>query len=319
MNNVKRVGIVGLGVIGQRLISEFKKSSSIEIVGICDRHKVLAEQTSTELGGVPFYTDFNELLKQENVDFIYVAVPPAIHYNVVMAAFSHNMHVLCEKPLANSEQEGLQMLQEAEKSGLIHAMHFPLAYQKAFFFIRELVEQGSLGDIRRIHLKMHFPEWPRPWQQTPWIGKREQGGFIREITPHYLQMILSLFGPVKEVQSSVEFPADETASELGVIATIELESGIKVLVDGLVGQAEKEHLSISIHGTKQSVALDDWRILKSAKMGEDWHPVDLNEIKLPQYNLIEELAKKLNGDDAYLVGFDEGYAVQRVLEKIIEG
>ncbi|MGM0835233.1 MAG: Gfo/Idh/MocA family protein [Bacillota bacterium] len=319
MSSIKRVGIVGLGVIGQRLISEFKKSSAIKISGICDRQKELAEQTSIELGGVPFYTDYHELIKQENVDFVYVAVPPAIHYNVVIAAFAHNKHVLCEKPLANSEQEGLDMLNEGQKTGLIHAMHFPLAYQKAFFFMRELVEQGSLGDIRRIHLKMHFPEWPRPWQQTPWIGKREQGGFIREITPHYLQMILSLFGPVKQVQSSVEFPSDETASELGVIATIELESGIKVLVDGLVGQAEKEHLSLSIHGTEHSVALDDWRIVKSAKKGEEWHQVDLNELNLPQYNLIEEMVKKLNGDDAFLVGFDEGYAVQRVLEKIIEG
>jgi predicted dehydrogenase len=319
MSNIKRVGIVGLGVIGQRLISEFQKSSAIEIAGICDRQKELAKQTSTELGGVPYFTDYNELLKQENVDFIYVAVPPAIHFNVVMTAFVHNKHILCEKPLANSEQEALQMLKGAEKSGLIHAMHFPLAYQKAFWFMKELVEQGSLGGVRRIHLKMHFPEWPRPWQQTPWIGKREQGGFIREITPHYLQMILSIFGPVKQVQSSVEFPADETASELGVIATIELESGIKVLMDGLVGQAEKEHLSFSIHGTKQSVALDDWRTVKTAKMGEDWHQVDLSEFNHPQYSMIEELVKKLNGDDAYLVGFDEGYAVQRVLEKIIEG
>ncbi|MCA1319488.1 Gfo/Idh/MocA family oxidoreductase [Bacillus tianshenii] len=319
MSKIKRVGIVGLGVIGQRLISEFNKSSAIEIAGICDRQVELAKQTSTELNGVPFYTDYKDLIQQDDVDFIYVAVPPAIHHDVVMAAFAQKKHVLCEKPLANSDQEGLNMLNEGQKTGLIHAMHFPLAYQKAFFFMKGLVDEGSLGDIRRIYLKMHFPEWPRPWQQTPWIGKREQGGFIREITPHYLQMILALFGPVKQVTSSVEFPEDETTSELGVIATIELESGLKILVDGLVGQAGKEHISFTIHGTEQSVALDDWRIVKTANKGEDWQQVDLSETNLPHYSLIDEMVKKLDGEDAYLVGFNEGYAVQKVLEKLLEG
>ncbi|WP_078380413.1 Gfo/Idh/MocA family protein [Sutcliffiella halmapala] len=317
MGDLKKVGIVGLGVIGQRLISEFKKSSHIEIAGVCDSNETLAEKTAIECGGIAHFTSYEELMQKKEIDFIYVAVPPAIHFKIVMAAFSHNKHVLCEKPLANSEQEAILMLQEAERKELIHAMHFPLAYQQAFAFMKKLVAEKTLGEIRRIHLKMHFPQWPRAWQQTNWIGSREQGGFIREITPHYLHIIQRLFGSIKKVESAVEFPVDPKSSELGVIATLELENGIKILVDGLVGQAEKEHIAFVIHGTKQSVSLEDWRIVKVAQQEEEWVRMDLANIVLPRYDLVEELVKKLNGKDAYIINFQEGLEVQKVLEKII--
>lgn len=204
MKKIYNVGIVGLGVVGQRLISEFKKSASIQIVALCDFNAEIVERTAQEYGDCHCFTDYRELLRLEEVDFIYVAVPPAVHYEVVMAAFQQNKHVLCEKPLANSEQEAEEMLTEAERSGLIHAMHFPLVYEKAFATIERKLKEGDFGEVRRITLKMHFDKWPRSWQQTKWINSRHQGGFIREISPHYLQMILHFFGQVTEVFSNVD-------------------------------------------------------------------------------------------------------------------
>lgn len=316
MGNRKKVGIVGLGVIGQRLIAAFKKSSQIEITAVCDTNKALAEKMAAECGGILAFTDYEVLMKEAHIDFIYVAVPPAIHHEVVMAAFGHNKHVLCEKPLANSVQEATSMLHEAENKGLVHAMHFPLAYEKAFAFMKKQLADNALGDIRRLHLKMHFPVWPRPWQQTNWIHSREQGGFIREITPHYLHIMLSLFGSITKVQSSVEFPTDPHESELGVIATLELENGIKILVDGLVGQAEKEQIAFTIHGTKQSTSLENWRVVKVAEQEAEWQHLDVDKIELPEHSLIEEFVKKLNGEDAYIITFQEGLDVQAALEKI---
>ncbi len=213
MRKIYKVGIVGLGVIGQRLISEFKKSSNIQIEALCDYNVELLQKTAEQCEDPQCFRDYRDLLRLKEIDFVYVAVPPAVHYEVVMAAFMNNKHVLCEKPLANSEQEAKEMLAAAEKSGLIHAMHFPLVYEKAFAFIEKQLNEAAFGEIKRITLKMHFDQWPRPWQQTNWINSRLQGGFIREISPHYLQIILHFFGQIIEVSSIVDYPQNPDLSE----------------------------------------------------------------------------------------------------------
>ncbi|MGD6871325.1 Gfo/Idh/MocA family protein [Sutcliffiella horikoshii] len=318
MKKIYKVGVVGLGVVGQRLISAFHKNENIQIAAVCDYNKNLAKETALEYGDIAYFSDYNELMQQNEIDFVYVAVPPAVHYDIVMSAFQHKKHVLCEKPLANSEEEAEAMVRLAEESGLIHAMHFPLVYEKAFATIEDLISKNSFGKIKRITLKMHFDQWPRPWQQTNWINSRKQGGFIREISPHYLQMILHFFGPVKEVKSYVDYPFDSQLSEQAVIAMLTLENEARVLIDGLVGQAENEEISFTIHGENQSLSLINWRKVKLANKGKEWVEIMDSELVNSKGSLVEHFVKRLNNEQAVLVDFEEGLQVQRVLEQMIQ-
>lgn len=318
MKKVYKVGVVGLGVVGQRLISAFQNNENTQITAVCDYNETLAKETAVECGDISYFSDYKDLIQRKEIDFVYVAVPPAVHYEVVMFAFQHNKHVLCEKPLANSEEEAEAMLRAAEESGLIHAMHFPLVYEKAFAIIEDLLSKDSFGEIKRINLKMHFDQWPRPWQQTNWINSRKQGGFIREISPHYLQMILHFFGPVKEVKSYVDYPSNQEQSEQAVIAMLNLENGVRVLIDGLAGQAEKEEIAFTIHGEKQSLTLLNWREVKLANKGEAWKDIKDSELVGSKGSLVEQLVNRLNNEQAFLVGFKEGLQVQRVLEQLIQ-
>ncbi|TYS62559.1 Gfo/Idh/MocA family oxidoreductase [Sutcliffiella horikoshii] len=317
MKKIYKVGIVGLGVVGQRLISSFQNNDNIQIAAVCDNNENLAKETAIKCGNISYFSDYKELIQLKEIDFVYVAVPPAVHYDVVMFAFQHNKHVLCEKPLANSEEEAEAMVHAAEESGLVHAMHFPLVYEKAFATIEDHIRKGSFGKIKRITLKMHFDQWPRPWQQTNWIGSRKQGGFIREISPHYLQMILHFFGSVKEVKSYVDYPSNPELSEQAVIGMLELESGVRVLIDGLAGQAENEEIAFIIHGEKQSLTLLNWREVKLANKGEIWKDIKDSELLSSKGSLVEHFVSRLNNEQAFLVGFKEGLQVQRVLEQLI--
>ncbi|WP_216827691.1 Gfo/Idh/MocA family protein [Alkalihalobacterium elongatum] len=313
----KRVGIVGLGVVGQRLIKEFMANAHTEIDAVCDVNETLANKTAAECGGVTALTDYEQLVQRDSLDIVYVAVPPAYHHAVVLAAIKNGKHVLCEKPLANSLQEAEEMLAYAEQADIVHAIHFPLPYNAPFTTIKKRVEKEDLGEVRRISLKLHFDVWPRVWQQTPWIGTREQGGFIREIMPHYLQMIVHMFGKVTNVDSQIEYPEDHEKSEIGLIATLTLESGLQVLVDGLVGQAEKEKIAFTIHGTKQTIALEDWRVVKQARRGEELAIIEPSDLVSSPINLIDEFVKATEGEEAFLIDFKEGLLVQEVLKSLL--
>ncbi|MGY3714489.1 Gfo/Idh/MocA family protein [Sutcliffiella cohnii] len=312
---MNKIGIIGLGVIGQRLIRQFQESNEMEIHAICDTNEQLALDTANQLGNVHSYTDYKLLIQQPEINLIYIAVPPALHNEISIYAIQHGKHILCEKPLANSLEEAEEMKEKARDTDIIHAIHFPLAYSYPFWEMKKMLNDGILGDVKRATLKMHFHEWPRPWQKTNWIGKRVQGGFVREIMPHYLQILVHFFGnDAKVTYAEIDYPNDEVSSEMSVVATIQWKNGFKLVVDGYVGSAEEEHLQFVLHGTEASVSLENWREFKKANKGGAFQKVIEGASPL---SLLSELNKELNGEHGFIINFEEGYYVQKLLEGIL--
>jgi predicted dehydrogenase len=313
--NPIKVGIVGLGAIGERLIQAFKPHSEIEVSAVCDINAERAKQVATELGDIKWFTQHKDLLEKAEVDMVYVAVPPAFHQDVVLDTLQARKHVLCEKPLANSTEEAKVMLEAAERAGVIHAMNFPLNYSSSTIKFAQLIEEGYVGEVRRIGLTLHFPQWPRQWQQNAWVGGKEQGGFILEVGAHFVQLIQRLFGQITQIQSELQFPEDPKACETGIIARMELDDGTPILVDGLSQIAGEEHLALTIYGTEGTLSLENWRQLKGAKLGETLNEISVEDVT-PPAGLIENLIQAVQGKPSELYDFNVGYEVQLVLEAL---
>lgn len=316
MKNV-RTAIIGAGVVGERLFWKFLEHPNVDLVALCDpnesRLKELQSKTEQPL---KLYTDYKSLLEDDSIDLYYAGVPPKFHHSIAIDIMKKGKHILCEKPLANSLEEAKEMMEVANEMGVINGMNFPVPYSDPFIELENRVKNGKIGHVQRIELQMYFPQWPRPWQQNNWIAGREQGGFIREITPHYIQLIHRLFGETKEVHSFVNYPDNEELCEKGFIAQMTLENGIPVLINGLSGIGEKESITFKIWGDKGTVALKNWAQLEAGSLDEDPKPLNI-ERNNHQLELVHEIVKKINGEDAYLVTFEDGYKVQKVLEKLL--
>lgn len=316
MKNV-RTAIIGAGVVGERLFWKFLEHPNVDLVALCDpnesRLKDLQSKTEQPL---KLYTDYKSLLEDDSIDLYYAGVPPKFHHSIAIDIMKKGKHILCEKPLANSLEEAKEMMEIANEMGVINGMNFPVPYSDPFIELENRVKNGKIGHVQRIELQMYFPQWPRPWQQNNWIAGREQGGFIREITPHYIQLIHRLFGETKEVHSFVNYPDNEELCEKGFIAQMTLENGIPVLINGLSGIGEKESITFKIWGDKGTVALKNWAQLEAGSLDEDPKPLNI-ERNNHQLELVHEIVKKINGEDAYLVTFEDGYKVQKVLEKLL--
>jgi predicted dehydrogenase len=308
------IGIIGLGAIGQRLINQFKQHDGVAITAVCDQMESLAHATADKLGGVQTYTDYTQLLSNEKVDLVYVAVPPKFHHAIVMDAIKAKKHILCEKPLANSLEEAREMAHAAKEAGIVHAMNFPLNYGQAATKFSELINESYIGKLRRLQLSMHFPEWPRAWQKNDWVGGREQGGFVLEVGVHFIQQTLKLFGELHNIQTRLEFPDDPTLCETGIIATAELADGTPVLIEGISGQSGKEHIGFTAYGSEGVLTLENWGDLRGGKTGSNLEPISHEEVA-PR-RLIDEIVKAANGQVDELYDFEVGYQAQKVLEEL---
>lgn len=312
-----KVGVIGLGAIGQRLIKGFQEHPEMEIGAVCDAMVARAKETAADLGGIPAYTDHQEMLENVKLDLVYVAVPPKFHHAVASDVLAKGIHILCEKPLANSLKEAESLLKQAEDAGVVHGMNFPLNYSAGSKTFAKLIQDNYVGKLRRIQLKMHFPQWPRPWQQNAWVASKEQGGYVLEVGVHFIQQLQKIFGDVEVKDVQVQFPDEPHASENAILAILKLADGTPVLIDGMSQIAGKEEIAFTVYGEDGTLSLLNWGELIGGKLGEEILPLEADHSLTD--SLVDNLVKAIKGEEATIIDFAAGYEAQNILEQLRKG
>ncbi|MDR7855650.1 Gfo/Idh/MocA family oxidoreductase [Tissierella sp.] len=308
------IGIIGAGVVAERIINASNKHPRANIKGIYDVDLNKLKEV-TEKYNLQAVDSYNDLLQDEDIDIIYLAVPPKFHYPIAMDILKTDKHFICEKPLANSTDEAREMYSVAKDKAIVHGMNFPTIYINAYKKMEELLSEGFIGDLVRVEFQGYFTHWPRLWQQNHWISSREQGGFVREVVTHYIQMIQRLFGDIEDVSSFIEYPEDPTISETSIIARGTVK-GVPVLINGVTDIGMEEELSFKIFGTKGSIFLKNWRELWISKKGEALEKLDIKE-ENHLVGLLDNIFKAIDGEDAKIVDFEEGYKTHMIIEKLL--
>jgi predicted dehydrogenase len=145
MNKIK-VGVVGTGFIGPAHIEALRRLPNVEVAALCEVTEELAKQKAKALG-IPRYYTFDDLLKQDDIVSVHICTPNFLHYSQSKAALQAGKHVICEKPLAKDLAEAEELVQIAQQSGLVNAVHFNLRYYPLVRQMKVMREKGELGEV----------------------------------------------------------------------------------------------------------------------------------------------------------------------------
>src|SRR5438067_4092810 len=125
MTHSIRVGIVGTGRWADAMyLPTLKRHPRVEIAAICGRNRARAAEMAGKYDIPQIFTDYRELVANGNLHALMVATPDDLHYPIVMSALDAGLHVLCEKPLANTSAEASAMYEKAEAIGVRHMLLF---------------------------------------------------------------------------------------------------------------------------------------------------------------------------------------------------
>lgn len=166
------IAVVGAGYWGKNLIRNAQSSPATDLRWVCDANVERARAISASFGAASVTDRLDEVLADDSVEAVAIATPAATHHEVAMAALAAGKHILVEKPLASSYEQAAEIVSEAESRGLIVMLDHTYCYTPAVAKIRELVSEGTLGDVLfvdsvRINLGLVQPDVDVLWDLAP--------------------------------------------------------------------------------------------------------------------------------------------------------
>ena len=190
-----RLGIIGVGNMGSGHAKNLTegKAPELELVAVADLRESRREWARQNLPEtVRIFEDGDSLIEAHCCDAVLVATPHYDHPRFVIKALEHGMHAMSEKPAGVYTKQVREMNEAAEKSDKVFAMMFNQRTNHVYRKMKELVESGAYGSIKRVNWIV--TDWYRSqayynsggWRAT-WAG--EGGGVLLNQCPHKLDLL----------------------------------------------------------------------------------------------------------------------------------
>ena len=318
-----RLGIVGYGIMGERLLRAAiaHDPEVIAIAGVWDPSSRAMDRLADAFPQAPRAASTHELVAAS--DCVYIASPPATHLGHVRRVLERDRAVFCEKPLAVDIADANRLVEAAGAEGARAAVNFPFVSSFAVDQVGTWIADGAVGEPRAIRIEVAFARWPRSWQAdaASWLDRRAQGGFTREVVSHFLFLSRRLIGPLELRRAAVEYP-DGDGSERGIEAVL-TAGAVPVRLSGGVGGTEQDdHNLWVLEGSAGSIRIRDWALPERLAADGSWLAPDgaLAADKVRPLVLgrqLDKVAAMTRGEPHDLASLREALEVQEVVESIL--
>lgn len=161
-----KIGLIGAGWYGMVVTNSALKTGSVEMVGVCDVDSEHLKQSADEIeklqGTRPkTFKYYQELLDMKGLDAVIIGTMPHWHALQFIAACRKGLSIYCEKPLSYDVTEGIAMVNAWKKAGNIVQIGFQRRQSKAYAKAKELIEGGTIGEVRQIVAQIHYDPGPQ--------------------------------------------------------------------------------------------------------------------------------------------------------------
>jgi len=182
-----RAAVIGVGAMGRNHARVYQEIPDVELAAVADLDLALAQEAARLRGARP-YTDYQVMLAEVRPDVVTIAVPTQFHCPVVLDTLEAGCHVLVEKPISATLEEGRRMIERAVEVGRILAVGHIERYNPAIIELKHRLDDGELGQIFQIHAR----------RLGPFPSRVQDVGVVVDLAPHDLDIMRYLTG--KEVE-----------------------------------------------------------------------------------------------------------------------
>lgn len=177
------VAVIGAGAMGKNHARVYSELPDAHLVGVCDADEKTAEAAGRQFGA-PAFTSYHELFEKARPEAVSVAVPTALHHQVASAALDAGIHVLVEKPVAATLDEGRSLIERARQQDRQLMVGHIVRFNPALQALKKRIEAGELGRIFQIFCR----------RVGPFPARIRDVGVVIDLAPHDLDIMRFLTG-----------------------------------------------------------------------------------------------------------------------------
>ncbi len=321
MSESFHVGLIGLGVMGQRMLARLAAHARLRATWVWDADPAALARTLAAYPQLQPAASAEALIAAPSLHTLYIATPPAPHMALSNRAFDAGLAVFCEKPLTVDFDAARRTIARIDAEGHRAAVNFSLASSPGLAALRAAA-QGGIGQLQAVQIELAFARWPRPWQAAAgaWLAERAEGGFSREVLSHFIFVLQRVLGTAQVLQSVPDYPADGRSAERALAATLQA-GGVPVQVLAAVAGAVDDFNRFTLQGSTGAVELRDWFGLQQRQGDGPWQPQgDAAAMRQRgQADQLDQWVALIEGRAHSLPGFAEALAVQQTIEALLAG
>mgnify|MGYP005946234029 CR=1 FL=1 len=249
-----RFGVIGLGRMGYyHTVNISRHLRDAELVAVCDLSEARARDVAKELSVGSWYTNYNEMLKQEQLDAILITNTAAAHCQTIEDACRAKVHIFCEKPTGIAAEE-LDRIDKAiaQNPGKVFQVGFARRFDPSYRLAKEKVERGEIGKIIKIQSVNRDPAFLRADYAR--FGPGSGGMFFDQLV-HDIDLIRWITGA--EVESAYtlggiyafdEFRAFDDIDN--TVVSLSMSNGVMAIIEGSKNSTAGFHVWMEIMGTE---------------------------------------------------------------------
>lgn len=325
MGETLDIGLIGLGVMGQRMLARLAAHPRLRAAAVWDADPAAVARTLAAFPGCRAADSAATVIATPGLASLYIATPPGPHMALSEAAFDAGLAVLCEKPLTTDFAAAQRCIDRIAREGRRAAVNFSLASSPGLAALQAAWGGGAgpLGGLQRVDIALAFAAWPRPWQAAAgaWLAQRAEGGFSREVLSHFVFVLQRVLGPATVRRAQPQRPADPQGAETALRAEL-VAGGVPVTVDARVGAGAPDDFNRMLwQGSAGAVALQDWFGLQQQSGGGAWQPQgDAAAMRAEgQAAQLDQWVALIEGRPHTLPTYAEALAVQQTIEALLAG
>jgi predicted dehydrogenase len=186
------LGIIGCGGFGLYALQQFVQVPGVKLIGMAATNRPAAHAAAQRFG-IPDIQDIRGLLARDDVDLVYIATPPFLHHEQAIAALEAGKHVICEKPLAMTDQEADAMIAVARKQDRLLVANLMQRYNRVYDAVERLIQAGTLGELLHGSFENYASDENLPPEHWFW-DRSKSGGIFVEHGVHFFDLFAGWLG-----------------------------------------------------------------------------------------------------------------------------